>query len=325
MTPRDCARLCAALLALACGGQLAAQSEPLAEPPAERQIVVTGEREPATEREVTDQARNISIIGSPLDNPLPRFEDRVCPGVLGLEGDGAASIIDRIRENAERFDIKLHKDDGKCQPNFIVAFVEDAQGQMAQLARNQGYMLAGLSVSVRGELIDSPGAARVWTNTVLRTNTGAPAPQRSSTSTAPERVLSFNPETGEAARLGLPPEATGSASHSRIYFPLREDIYSVLILFDRDQVRGKSLLQLADYATMRGLAFTRETSGEPEAPTILSLFDGDGPKPDQLTAFDLGYLGSLYAGIPNMPAQSKIAGVNTHIERQERAARRAQQ
>lgn len=287
-----------------------------AQPVPDPNIMVTGKREPPTEREVTAQARNVSIIGSPLDNPLPRFEDRVCPGVLGLEDDDAAYIIQRIRHNAEQLDVRLHKDDGKCEPNFIVAFVEDAQGQMAQLARSQGYMLAGLSVDVRGELVDAPGAARVWTNTVLRTNTGAPMPQRRETTIAPERTLSVNPENGESARMSLPPEARGSASHSRISFPFREDIYSVLILFDRQQVLGKSLLQLADYATMRGLAFTRETRGEPEAETILSLFDGTGPKPGRLTVFDLAYLNSLYDGIPNMPAQSKIGGVNRHMERQ---------
>jgi hypothetical protein len=290
--------------------------------PPDPNIVVTGEREPPTNREIAEQARNISIIGSPLDNPLPRFEDRVCPGVLGLKDEDAAYVIQRIRHNAEQFEVRLHKDDGKCQPNFIVAFVEDAQGQMAQLARSQGYMLAGLSVDARGELIDAPGAARVWTNTVLRTNTGMPIPQRRETSIAPERTLSFNPDNGETARISLPPEARGENSHSRISFAFREDIYSVLILFDREEVRGKSLLQLADYATMRGLAFTRETRGEPEAATILSLFDGDGPKPERLTAFDRAYLASLYDGIPNMPAQSKIGGVNRHLERQQVAAQR---
>ena len=82
-------------------------------------------------------------------------------------------------------------------------------------------------------------------------------------------------------------------------------------------MRGKTLLQLADYATMRSLAFTRETRGEPAAATILSLFDGDGPKPERLTAFDLAYLDSLYDGMPNIPAQSKIAGVVEHMERLE--------
>jgi len=312
----SCRRIlaCAVLLAApAFASSLAAQQASSTDP----NIIVRGEREPPTNEQIAAQARNISIIGSPLDNPLPRFEDRVCPGVQGLKGADAAYIIQRVRQNAERFKIRL-AEDGTCQPNFIVAFVEDAQGQMSQLARNQGYMLAGLSVDQRGELVDAPGAARVWTNTVMRTNTGAPAPHRRETGNAPERVLSYNPETGESSSIsGMPPEARGNASHSRIYFPLREDIYSVLIIFDRDQVRDKTLLQLADYATMRGLAFTRETRGEVSADTILSLFDGEGTKPERLTAFDLGYLGSLYDGIPNMPAMSKIRNVGRHMERQQ--------
>jgi hypothetical protein len=97
---------------------------------------------------------------------------------------------------------------------------------------------------------------------------------------------------------------------------LREDIHSALIIFDSAQVGDKTLLQLADYATMRGLAFTRETRGEAEAPTILSLFEGDGPKPERLTAFDLGYLGSLYDGISNMPAESKLRNVRRHMARE---------
>jgi hypothetical protein len=68
---------------------------------------------------------------------------------------------------------------------------------------------------------------------------------------------------------------------------------------------------------MRSLAFTRETRGDHSAATILSLFDGEGPKPDRLTAFDLAYLESLYDGLSNLPAQSRIAGVSEHLERQE--------
>jgi hypothetical protein len=310
MSAGHCARACALLVALACSGSLAAQSEQ----PDDPQIVVQGEREPPAQSAITEQARHISIIGNPLDDPLPRFEDRVCPGVLGLKDDAAAYIIDRIRYNAEQYDIAMHKDDGTCEPNLIVAFVDDAQNQLVQLARNQGYMLAGLSVTQRGELLNAPGAARVWVNTTMRSSTGMPIAPRSST---PERVVMSDPETGSSSSLDLPPVARGPAgSQSRISFPVREDIVSVLVLFDRAQVKGKSLLQLADYATMRGFAFTRETRGEVPADTILSLFDGDGPKPERLTPFDAAYLSSLYDGIPNIPAQSKIAGVNGFLKRQ---------
>lgn len=310
---RACAMSCAALAAaLISTVPAAAQTAPASDP----NIVVTGEREPANEAQVTEQARNISIIGSPLDNPLPRFEGWICPGVLGLKADAAAFVIQRIRYNAEQYSLRLAEDDGTCEPNLIVAFVDDAQNQLVQLAKSQGYMLAGLSIDQRGELLDAPGAARVWVNTLTRTNTGMPVPTQRDASSAPERTISYDAESGAPVRVTMPPVATGSASHSRIYFPTREDIVSVLVLFDRNQVGGKTLLQLADYATMRSLAFTRETRGEVSAGTILSLFDGNGPKPERLTAFDLAYLDSLYDGLPNMPAQSKLANVNEHLARQ---------
>ena len=323
MSLRACTAICCVLFAFALSGPLAAQPAPSADP----NIVVTGEREPPTEREITAQARNISIIGDPRDNPLPRFEDRLCPGVLGLKDDAAAYIIQRIRYNAEQFDLRMSEDDGTCEPNFIVAFVDDAQNQLVELARSNGYMLAGLSVSARGDLLEAPGTARVWVNTLTRTRDGMPTQSSRDASGAPERRgTTFGGTDGggnaieHSYSVGLPPVAATQAAQSRIFFPVREDIVSVMVLFDRAQVRGKSLLQLADYATMRGFATTRETSGEPEAETILSLFDGDGPKPERLTAFDLGYLGSLYEGMPNLPAMSKIGGVSNHMERQRESA-----
>lgn len=319
MSARHCFHACAALTAAcAFAGSLAAQPAPAAD----RDIVVTGEREPPTDREIVEQARNISIVGDPLDNPLPRFEDWICPGVLGLKDEAAAYIIERIRYNAEQYDLRLAANDGSCKPNLIVAFIDDAQNALVELARRNGYMLAGLSVSARGELLDAPGAARVWVNTLTRTRDGMPTQSSRDAKGAPERLGSTFAGTDQQGNalsasygLALPPVAATQAAQSRIFFPVREDIVSVMVLFDRAQVQGKSLLQLADYATMRSLATTRETRGEVPADTILSLFDGDGPKPERLTSFDLAYLASLYDGIPNLPAQSKLGGVSKFVQR----------
>ena len=62
------------------------------------------------------------------------------------------------------------------------------------------------------------------------------------------------------------------------------------------RVGGKSLLQLADYATFRILAQVQDLPQvEPQTlPTILSLFaQGDAP-PDSLTEFDWAYLSGFY-------------------------------
>lgn len=305
LTAHNVRRILIGFMAFAAGMPVAAQQVP------DSDIIVTGQKQ-SKERAITEQARNVSIVGSPLDNPLARFEQRICPGVMGLKEEAASYIVDRIRYNSEQLGLRLAADDGKCEPNFIVAVVDDAQTQLTELARRQGYMLAGLSTDQRGELLDSSRAARVWVNTVTRTNTGMPVPSQRDAASTPERTISFD-ASGSPVRMTLPPIAAGWASHSRIYFPTREDIVSVLVIFDGAEVRGKSLLQLADYATMRGLALTRETRGELAAATILSLFDSVAHEPERLTSFDLAYLTSLYDGIANMPATSKLAGVSRRL------------
>lgn len=325
MSHRSRAAVCVVLSApFAFAGTAAAQGEPAVPPAAadERRIVVTGQADPPDHDAVTDQAQNISIVGDPLHSPLPRFEDHLCPGVLGMKAEAAEIIVQRIRFNAEDLGIRLADEDGTCQPNLIVAFVEGAQEQLLTMARNNGYMFAGLSVTAQGELLDVSGAARVWTNTVTRTRDGMPVPAARDAASSPERqgtTFAGTNSRGDALSgqtgMKLPPVAAMQSAHSRIFFPTREDIVSVLVLFERDLVRDKTLLQLADYATMRGLASTRETNGATAADTILSLFDGEGPKPARMTAFDQAYLATLYEGMANLPAASKLADVHGEMER----------
>ena len=113
-------------------------------------------------------------------------------------------------------------------------------------------------------------------------------------------------------------------AHSKIYLATREDIEFVVVLFDLEKMKGKTLVQLADYATMRGLARTRpvegaENSGDQAMETILALFDPGSPPPAEMTEFDRAYLAALYDGIPNIPGVTKVLGVNRQLRLQERA------
>ena len=105
-----------------------------------------------------------------------------------------------------------------------------------------------------------------------------------------------------------------------VYLPVRLDIASVVVLFDVDQVHGRTLYQLADYATMRGLARTRP-SQRAEA-SILALFDRADGGPGELTAFDRAYLASLHGNIPNIAGAQVIGGVSRRLRRQASAEER---
>lgn len=258
-------------------------------------IVVTEDRERPTSREVNRQARDISDISSDIyDKPLARIEDRLCPGIVGLRRDGAELMIDRIRWNAERLEMPLADDTG-CTPNLIVAFVEDGQAQIVELERERGYLFASLSLPERQALLTEAGPVRVWTTAVDRTRDGMPVPRRES--------------------LHSPPVVSMWMAHSKIYLAIRQDIEQVVVLFDREGVRGKTLIQLADYVTMRSFARTRPARGDAALDTILALFDANHEPPGGLTEFDQAYLRSVYKWIPNLPAASKLLGVNRELNR----------
>ena len=280
-----------AVAALCLPISLAAQEtpdSPLQETGEEDEIVVTGTVGTVSTSQVQRQARDIAVShGGVLEAPLARFEDRLCPGVVGLEEEFAVSLNARIRTNAQALDIRLLE--GDCRPNFVIVFAEDGEAVFRQLFEESPEYFRYLDPGQKADILE-PGPVHVWTNVEPRTLTGMPI--------------------ARVRNLAAPP-ATGSfGAHTRIYTTNRNDIASVMITFDRDAVRGLSLRQLADYATMRGLAQTRAPrngSDEMVMDSILSLFDAPDP-PLGMTEFDLAYLRSLYDGDPNLPAYRKISG-----------------
>lgn len=262
-------------------------------------IVVTEdrEREAPTQREVTRQARAITAKSNLRHAALPRFEDRLCPGVIGLKTESAALMIDRIRDTAEQLGLWLTEDDGTCSPNLIIAFVEDGQADLQRIADTQGWMFRDLSLVERRQLLAEKGPVRVWTVTEMKTRDGMPIPR--------------------SVSLSDPPQVNSWMAHSKIYLAVREDIARVVVLFDMEGVKGKTLLQLADYATMRSLARTRPATEDGQAmDTILALFDAEGTPPLQMTEFDRAYLAAVYDGIPNIPGITKVQGVNRQLRKE---------
>lgn len=256
-------------------------------------IVVTGQAEAPTRGEVSRQARSITRSGNIYDTPLARFEDRLCPGIIGIPADYAVMMIDRIRHNAGELGMWM-ADEENCSPNFIVAFVDDGQAELAELERRHGHLFETMSLAERRELLAETGPVRVWTSTATRTRDGMPVPR--------------------AEGLDKPPVVQMAMAHSKIYLTTREDITSVMVLFDKRQLLGKTLDQLSDYATMRGLARTRPVGADGAAmDTILTLFDDTGAAPPGLTDFDRAYLASLYDWIANLPAATKMLGVNRQL------------
>jgi hypothetical protein len=260
-------------------------------------IVVTGRTKPPTRGEIFEQAQGLSRASRKYDENLARFQMPLCPGVIGFKSEYAAMMIDRIRDNAARLGVPLAK--AKCVPNLIVAVVDDSRAALTSLDRNQPQMFALVSDAERNELLQSDGPVRVLTTILtIKSATGAPVEIRDGQEELPSVWGQLN----------------------RWFVAFHRDIVSAVVAFDREAVIGKTLVQLADYATMRGLTHTRDATGNEPMPTILSLFAQGSHDTPELTSFDIGYLRSLYSERPDVPAVSRLLNVRWFMARAQKEA-----
>ncbi len=234
------------------------------------------------------------LVAAPAlaDEPIARFADPLCPGVAGLKPDAASTVFGRIRDNARAAGVRLAQD-GDCSPNLIVAFVEDGQGFLQRLEASKPLMFAEMSVPERRALLAEEGPARVLHSTLVRSHEGMPVPRREN--------LEQVPQTGMWS------------AHSRIYTPTRRDIVSALVLFDAGEIGEFEMTQLADYASLRGLAPIAPPD-RGEGASIAALFDEDAPAPE-LTATDKAFLAAIYEGPANLPSAARQAGIAEAVRR----------
>lgn len=221
------------------------------------------------------------------EEPLARFQDPICPGVVGLRVGAAEAVVGRIRANAHALGIRLAPENTACEPNVLVAILADGAAFIDEMRHDNGWLFAEMKREEADALLADPGPARALLRTRTRSRDGIPVARRES--------------------LDDVPQATMWMAHSKIYTATRNDIISALVLFDRPAVRGLSLVQIADYATFRALAHTLPQNTAVRPDSILALFEGGAVRPTELTAFDRAYLAGMYEGLPNLPAPARLS------------------
>ena len=233
-------------------------------------------------------------VSARADDPLPRVEDALCPGIAGFDVPSALQMVDRIRANAKALDRRLANPD-TCKPNVLVAVVKDGEGVLRGLNRQSPQMFSGLGMADLRALLSQPGPARTYSQVVTRTRDGQPVP--------------------DSVNLSDVPQAAGWMAHSKIYTATREDIVHVLILLDHDAIGDKTIGQIADYVTMRALV--PDAAIKAASPgSILTLFERPADsRPSGMTEADHLLLATLYDGIPNIPARARLAELDTQASR----------
>ena len=258
-------------------------------------IVVTGQKLP--EKKAAEQF--VGAITVTSNTQIARFHQPVCPVVIGLPADYAATIASRIRADAGAAGVEVAKK-ARCAPNLILIVAADGAKFVSDVRNTRPGWLEGLS-SDEIRALAKPAAARAWTVATLRNEDGM--------------------------RLSTPPEGSGAVGDplsgkptlliktaSIIKVPERQDMEASFIVVDEAATVGLTLNQLADYTAMRGLARTRSVGADGAVGTILSIFDpaGTASRPRGLTQGDALYLKSLY----------ESPGTSSAVSERNRIARR---
>jgi hypothetical protein len=261
-------------------------------------IVVRGKRlTPETARQYVNE------ISRPVEGQLPMFRNPVCPGVVGMSAEQADLVAARVRRVVKHVGVPVAE--AGCGPNLWVIVVDDSQKFVAELARQKPEYFAEMNLHEKDRLLRDTATALAWSSVQTQNEDGnsyaAFAPGRS----ALDSMNSGSLGSAGAANAPMPTTSGGgsvqrNSSASIIKSSTRQSILKSYVVLEAAEVRGKSPVQIADYATMRALAAAQPPQQGATVDTILALFNQGPEIPLSATVPDLAYLKALYSAPPTM-------------------------
>lgn len=236
----------------------------------DRDIIVKGER--IKHEQITDFIKALSNV--PSAGQIGRFHAAVCPAAVGLPKAQGDAISDRMRRVAAAADIRTGT--GKCTPNVFLIAVPDKAASIRQLWKKFPAYFGDMTSSQINQLADDSRPAVAWQ---VQNRLGADGEELEQPMGTDYYVVK------------------GTGSGSRIRAGSVPNFIASVVMVDLKAIGGLTVTQVADYAAMRAFAETDPARArQAGAPTILTILDAadDQQIPVTLTAWDLGYLKSLY-------------------------------
>lgn len=225
-----------------------------------------------------DMARRVEVVLPPttIEQPLARFADPVCPGVVGMAPASGQAVVDRIGIVADMLGLTVGAPG--CDPNLLVIATADGRALVRRMMVRRPANIQAQTLADMRRILAEPGGARAWVEWEVRNRDG-------------QRAMPQNDG----------PPVLDVQGASRIVSTIRRDIVSAIVVIDTAALAGHDPVQIADYAAMRALADARPARIGDTA-SILTAFTPAAAAPATLTAFDLGVLRGLYQGQGNATA-----------------------
>jgi hypothetical protein len=191
----------------------------------------------------------------------------------------------RIRRIAETAGVPVAPE--PCAHNLAISFTEDGAGLARAISARDGRRLSELSPRAREAVLTGTAPIRWMYSTETRAGDGRQA------AIAAGGDTHGGLHTGEGAGSGMPGPGGLMLYDSSIVSTLSQRvIVSAIVIIDQDDVMGRRLDSLADYAALVGLAEIRAVGATPEG-SVLGMFTAPGAA-SNLTAQDAAFLRALY-------------------------------
>lgn len=296
-------RFISALAALLVTVPAAAQQGPPASD--EETILVEGKRMNVT-RLVSDTINDAGV------EPLARFEDKICPGIVGLGGDQANKMVKMIRDNVVALGGKVAEPG--CTANATVILVDQPVDFVKQFAKKEpGYFT--MTPRELEQFTAKPRPVASWHVSETRDRDGQELDGSDKASDRKRKL--FN--TSAAMSTPINARVVRQSAATRLYTNTREDMMFGFAVIDRQQLPGKTLRQLADLATLHLLLDVKQDAGTANPASILSLFEAraeGASAPAELSQFDRAMVQGLYGPDENnRSAAQQFTQIATAIRR----------
>lgn len=271
----------------------------------DRPILVEGYRTHA-ETIVRDTIKGAGVL------PLARFEDRICPGVVGLGSADANKLLQLIRDNVVSLGGRIAKPG--CTANATVIFTPEPAGFVKKLAEKEpGYF--AFSPAGIDQFTAKPRPVLSWHVNEVRDRDGNELGNSRELGMAKQKILN------QPAAAGAPMNARvlRNVGATHLYTSSREDMLFGFAVIDAAKIQGKTLEQLAAVATLHLLLDIKQDGGTANPASILSLFDeraNSAALPQGLSRFDQAMVQGLYEPKENnRSAAQQFSQIATAIRR----------
>ena len=298
-------RFASALAALILTSPLNAQTQPPPASSVDESIVVEGQRlKPSVL--VRDTINLAGVL------PLARFEDKVCPGVVGLGAEDAGQLLQLIRQNVVALGGKVHGPG--CTANATVIFTDQPVEFIKKLAiKEPGYF--DFSPRELDEFTAQPRAVASWHVTETRDRDGNELGSADRISDKKRKLFNQNASATEP----MDARVLRNSGASRLSTNSRQDMIFAFAVIDAKKTRGKAMRQLADLATLHLLLDIKQDTAAGNPASILSLFN-DRPEgvapPERFSAFDRAMIEALYRpNENNRTAAQQFSQIATAVRR----------